>query len=116
MFAGSRGKKEIASQLSGFAGILQVDGYAAYKALVKDTRTKSRVTLAFCLAHTRRKFVAVFKTTSSPFAREVIEMIAAVYAIEKRIRGKSADERRAIRQAETKPTPRASGVKLESRA
>ncbi len=102
VFAGSRGKKEIVSQLSGFAGILQVDGYAAYKALVKDMPAKSRVTLAFCLAHARRKFVAVFKTTSSPFAKEVIETIAAVYAIEKRIRGKGANERRAVRQAETK--------------
>jgi transposase len=103
VFAGGRSKKEIASQLSGFTGILQVDGYAAYKALVKDERTESRITLAFCLTHARRKFVAVFKTTNSPFAKEAIETIAMVYAIEKRIRGKSADERRAIRQVETKP-------------
>jgi transposase len=103
VFAGSRGKKEIAAQLSGFEGILQVDGYAAYKALVKDADTKSRVTLAFCLAHARRNFVRVFKTTRSPFAEEVIERIAAVYAIEKRIRGKTEELRKAVRQAETKP-------------
>jgi len=42
VFAGGRSKKEIASQLSGFTGILQVDGYAAYKALVKDERAESR--------------------------------------------------------------------------
>ena len=41
--------------------------------------------------------------TNSPFAREVIERIGAVYAIEERIRGLDADERRAARQAETKP-------------
>jgi len=35
----------------------------------------------------------VFKTTSSPFAKEFIETIAAVHAIEKRIRGKSAELR-----------------------
>jgi hypothetical protein len=29
---------------------------------------QSRVTLAFCLAHARRDFVKVFKTTRSPFA------------------------------------------------
>lgn len=103
VFAGSRGKKEIAAQLIGFSGILQVDGYAAYKALVKDAMTKSGVTLAFCLAHARRKFVAVFKTTKSPFAREVIESIAAIYAIEGRIRGKSAAFRKAARQTEAKP-------------
>ena len=61
VFAGGRGKKEIAAQLSTFEGVLQVDGYAAYKALVKDGDTKDRITLAFCLVHARRKFVAVFK-------------------------------------------------------
>ena len=90
-------------QLADFAGVLQVDGYGAYKALVKDAQTKDRIKLAFCLAHARRKFVAVFKSTWSPFAREVIETIAAIYAIEKRIRGKDADERRAVRQAESQP-------------
>ncbi|OAI31153.1 hypothetical protein A1351_21925 [Methylosinus sp. R-45379] len=112
VFADGRSKKEIASQLSGFTGILQVDGYAAYKALVKDEGAESRVTLAFCLAHARRKFVAVFKTTNSPFAKEVIETIALLYAIEKRIRGKSADERRAVRQAETKPIMEALHARL----
>jgi hypothetical protein len=71
-------RQMIAAQLSGFSGVLQVDGYAAYKALVKDAQTRSRVTLAFCLAHARRKFVAVFKTTQSPIAKEAIEKIAAV--------------------------------------
>jgi transposase len=103
VFAPGRGKKEITMQLADFAGVLQVDGYAAYKALLKDARTKDRVKLAFCLAHARRKFVAVFKSTRSPFAREVIEAIATIYAVEKRIRGKGADERRAVRQAESLP-------------
>jgi transposase len=112
VFAESRGKKEIASQLSTFKGVLQVDGYAAYKALVGDHRTKDRISLAFCLTHARRKFVAVFKSTRSPFAKEVIETISAVYAIEKRIRGTSADERRAVRQAETRPIMEALHAKL----
>jgi transposase len=33
----------------------------------------------------------------------VVETIATIYAIEKRIRGTSADERRAVRQAESRP-------------
>jgi transposase len=112
VFADSRGKKEIAAQLSGFEGILQVDGYAAYKALVKDAESKGRITLAFCLAHARRNFVRVFKTTRSPFAEEVIERIAAVYAIEKRIRSKTAELRKAVRQAETKPLMEALHARL----
>jgi hypothetical protein len=34
----------------------------------------------------------VYKTTQSPFAREVIERLQAVYAIEAAIRGSSAEE------------------------
>ncbi|WP_283843494.1 IS66 family transposase [Bradyrhizobium barranii] len=68
--------EEIAGQLKGFSGILQVDGYAAYKALARDHG--GAIQLAFCLAHARRKFVEVFKTTQSPFAREVIERLQAV--------------------------------------
>ena len=100
----SRGKKEIAAQLAGFAGVLQVDGYAAYKSLAGREAVEGRIVLAYCLAHARRKFVKCHKTTKSPFAKEVIERIAAVYAIEKRIRGDDADQRRAVRQArEPKP-------------
>ena len=112
VFAESRGKKEIAAQLAKFAGVLQVDGYAAYKSLEKDARTAGKIRLAFCLAHARRKFVAVHKTTKSPFAREVIERLAEVYAIEKRIRGTSAENRRAVRQVETKPIMEALHARL----
>jgi hypothetical protein len=102
VFAGSRGKKEIAAQLTAFSGVLQVDGYGAYKALAKDD-AGGKIALAFCLAHARRKFVAVFKAANSPFAKEVIERIAAIYAIEKKIRGMEAGQRRAVRRTETKP-------------
>ena len=94
VFAGGRGKKEIVAQLAGFEGVLQVDGYAAYVSLAGDAKTSGRIRLAYCLVHARRNFVKVNKTTNSPFAREVIERIGAVYAIEERIRGLDADERR----------------------
>jgi transposase len=81
--------------------VLQVDGYAAYKAL--DKGKTGTIELAFCLAHARRKFVSVLKATNSPFAKEVIERIAAIYAIEKTIRGIKAEQRGAVRQSETKP-------------
>jgi transposase len=112
VFAESRGKKEIAAQLAKFSGVLQVDGYAAYKSLEKDERTAGKIRMAFCLAHARRKFVAVHKTTKSPFAREVIERLAEVYAIEKRIRGTSAENRLAVRQVETKPIMQALHARL----
>ena len=114
VFAGGRGKREILTQLTGFEGVLQVDGYAAYASLAGDKKTSGKIRLAFCLVHARRNFVDVHKTTNSPFAKEVIERIAAVYAIEKRIRGLDADQRRAVRQAETKPLMEALKARLEA--
>jgi transposase len=61
------------------------------------------VVLAFCLAHARRKFFEFHKGTSSPIALEALRQIAAIYAVETRIRGMSAAERLAVRQAESKP-------------
>ncbi|MEY9590589.1 transposase [Bradyrhizobium yuanmingense] len=101
VFADSRGTEAIAGQLTGFSGILQVDGYAAYKALARGHG--GAIQLAFCLAHARRKFVEVFKTTESPFAREVIERLQAVYAIEVEIRGSSAEQRLAARRIRSAP-------------
>jgi transposase len=101
VFANGRGTEEIAGQLTGFSGILQVDGYAAYKALARDHG--GAIQLAFCLAHARRKFVEVYKTTQSPFAREVIERLQALYVIETGIRGSSAEQRLAARRTRTAP-------------
>lgn len=114
VFAGGRGKKEIATQLQGYEGILQVDGYAAYKALANDKDGARKISLAYCLVHARRNFVRVHKTTKSPFAQEVITRIAAIYEIEKKIRGKSAQERLCVRQAETKPLMDALKARLEA--
>ncbi|MCP1758605.1 MULTISPECIES: IS66 family transposase [Bradyrhizobium] len=101
VFANGRGTEEIAGQLTGFSGILQVDGYAAYKALARHHG--GAIQLAFCLAHARRKFVEVSKTTQSPFAREVIERLQAVYAIEAEIRGSSAEQRLSTRRTTSAP-------------
>src|SRR5436189_5862133 len=110
VFAASRGTDEIAGQLTGFCGILQVDGYAAYKALARGHG--GAIQLAFCLAHARRRFVDVYKTTRSPFAQEVIERLQAVYAIEAEIRGSSAEQRLAARCSRTAPLMEALKTRL----
>ena len=72
VFATGRDTEAIIAQLGDrFAGVMQVDGYGAYKALARRTKP-GRIRLAFCLAHARRKFVAVHKTTQSPRALEVV--------------------------------------------
>ena len=72
------------------------------------------LTLAFCWTHWRRKFVDIEESGPAPIAHEAIVRIAALYAIESRIRRRSADERRAIRQAETKPLVETLKVWLET--
>ena len=103
VFAEGRDTTAVTDQLATFSGILQVDGYSAYKALARGRSKDRPIRLAFCLAHARRKFVKLFKTTGSEVARDVIARIAAVYAIEAHINGRDAETRRAVRQIETKP-------------
>jgi transposase len=110
VFADGRGTAKVAPQLAGFSGIPQVDGYAAYKALARDHG--GSIQLAFCLALARRRFVKVYKSTNSPFAREVIERIAGIYAIEAEIRGRSAPERQQARQFRSKSLMDALNVRL----
>ncbi|MGZ9723677.1 IS66 family transposase [Rhizobium miluonense] len=107
-FAESRSAREVEEQLSSFAGLLQVDGYQAYKTLAKR-RGKSNVAplrLAFCLAHARRKFVDVVKLTGSSEALSILARIAEIYRIEARLRGESADTRVFVRRREAAPIMR----------
>lgn len=96
VYAADRKTERPEAHLSGFAGILQVDGYGAYTALA---RRHQRIRLAFCWAHVRRKFYELAE--SSPVAADVLRRIASLYAIEEEIRGLSADERRAVRNQRT---------------
>lgn len=102
VFAQGRGKAEIQSQLVSYHGFLQVDAYKAYKSLARPGRKAGTITLAYCLAHARRKFVDVYKKYKSELAKTVIERLAEIYAIEARIRGTSAEHRLSVRQAKTK--------------
>ncbi len=77
---------------------MQCDGYAAYKTIADDARIGDAITLAFCWAHLIRQLFDIAKGGSAPIASEALERIAALYAIENTIRGKSAEERRAVRQ------------------
>lgn len=112
-YAPGRGAVHGLKLLENYRGIVQCDGYAAYKAIADDARTGDAITLAFCWVHLRRQFFDIAKGGSAPIASEALERIAALYAIEKTIRGKSADERRAVRQEKSKPLVLALKIWLE---
>lgn len=99
-YAPGRGAEHPKALLAGYRGILQCDGYAAYKALAA---ANGGITLAFCWSHARREFIELAKGKTAPIATEILKRIAALYAIEAEIRGKPATLRRAIRQARSRP-------------
>jgi len=88
--------------LKDFTGTLQVDGYAGYNRLLK--RPAQDIRLAYCWAPARRKLHEVAQTGTTPIADEGLKQIAALYQVEKDIRGQSPEARRAARQEWSKPT------------
>ncbi len=101
-YAPGRGAVHALKLLDGYRGIVQCDGYAAYKTIANAAPDEA-ITLAFCWAHLRRRFFDIAEGGPAPIASEALERIAALYAIEKTIRGRSADERRAVRRDRSKP-------------
>jgi transposase len=77
---------------AGFAGVLRVDGYAGYNALGRS----NQVQLAYCWSHVRRGLYEL--AASRPVAAEALVRIAQLYVVEKEIRGRSPEDRRATRQ------------------
>jgi transposase len=99
VYAPDRKAERPIAHLDGFSGILQVDGYGAYRTLAE----KRSVTLAFCWAHVRRPFYELAAAGPAPIAGEMLRRIAELYRIEDDIRGRSADERRTARQERSRP-------------
>src|SRR6202035_1271252 len=100
-YAPGRGAVHALKLLDHYRGIVQCDGYAAYKTIV-NTASDEAITLAFCWAHLRRRFFDIAEGGPAGIASGALARIAALYAIEKSIRGRSAAERRAVRQEKSK--------------
>jgi len=97
-YSPGRGAVHLHTLLEDYRGIVQCDGYAPYKQL-----PEGRTTLAFCWAHVRRGFFEIARKGNAPIATQALLRIAALYRIEETIRGKSAEERRAVRREQSAP-------------
>lgn len=97
-YAPGRGKQYGVDLLKNYAGIVQCDGYAVYKTL-----DPTRVTLAFCWSHLRRKFHKIAKSDETSIAAEAMVRITQLYGVEAAIRGKSPAERLAVRREKSAP-------------
>jgi transposase len=102
LYSEDRSHKHPIEHLATFKGTLQVDAFQGFDRLA-GARKAGDVVLAHCWAHTRRKFHDVHQATSSPIAAEALQSIAALYVVEAEIRGRSADQRRLMRAAKSRP-------------
>ena len=98
-YAPGRGKEHAAALLAGYRGILQCNGYAAYKARAGE----KGATLAFCWSHVRRGFYDLARGGAAPVAVEALKRIGELYAIEAEIRGRPSTERQAARGERSRP-------------
>ena len=109
--------------LVGWRGILQADAYGGYNGLYDPRRDGGAVTPALCWAHARRGFFELADIASSarrgpnaapvsPIALEAVKRIDAIFAIERGINGKTAEERQRHRQEHSKPLVDELGVWL----
>ena len=100
-FEDSRGAECVARHLSGFSGILQVDGYSAYSNLAKaraKTGSNETIQLAGCWAHLRRKFYDLHISGVSQTATDTIVAMTELWKVEDAVRGKDAGTRARRRQ------------------
>jgi transposase len=105
------------AHLAGYTGILQADAYDGYGKLYEPGRTAGPIVEAACWVHARRPFFAMAdieenarrkaagkkEIALSPIAIEVVRRIDALFAIERSINGKSAEERLAVRRDKSRP-------------
>lgn len=86
-------------RLRAFRGILQADAYSGFNALYES----GRVVEAACWTHARRHFHDELLANASPLAREAIERMQPLFAIEAEIHGQPPEARLAARQARAAP-------------
>lgn len=102
-FEDSRAGDCVARHLTGYTGIVQVDGYTAYNRLIEPSRPGGPASLAACWAHVRRKFFELHTAGLSDTATRTVERMAGLWEIEASIRGQSSEQRRSVRQAQSAP-------------
>jgi len=105
------------AHLANYTGILQADAFGGYIKLYEPQRSPGLIREAACWVHARRPFFAMAdleenarrkaagkkEIVISPVAMEIVRRIDALFEIERSINGQSADQRKAVRQAQSAP-------------
>ena len=103
---GSRGGEIARTQLRGYKGIIQTDGYKVYEIF----ENVPGITTLACWAHVRRKFVDAQK--SNPKAGEVVQYIAKLYTLEENLRHDGATEEKIRQERQRLASPILEGIRL----
>ncbi|UWU83055.1 IS66 family transposase [Bradyrhizobium yuanmingense] len=99
--------------LAAFTGILQADCYNGFEPLFDPQKKVLPITPAYCFAHARRGFFELADIEKnaregkrgkpvSPIALEAVRRLDALFEIERAINGCDAEDRRAVRQEQSK--------------
>src|SRR5256885_3353938 len=105
------------AHLTNYSGILQADAFGGYTKLYEPQRSPGPIREAACWVHARRPFFAMAdleenarrkaagkkEIVISPVAMEIVRRIDALFEIERSINGQNADQRKAVRQAQSAP-------------
>jgi transposase len=97
-FTLSRGRDGPKYFLKDYKQVLLADAYGGYNGVVAG----NEITRAGCWAHARRKIVDAEKAAPE-IAREAVELVRALYAVEHRGKDLSAAERLELRQTDSAP-------------
>lgn len=99
-FTTSRKRDGPMAFLANYAGYVHADAYAGYDAVY--LRSDGRIIECACMAHVRRKFFEA-RESNPQYCHELLEWIRQLYDIEDRAQSLSAEDRVALRQAESVP-------------
>src|SRR6476661_1321133 len=116
-YSRDRAGEHAQAHLAGYAGILQADAYGGYTKLYEATRNPGPIIEAACWVHARRPFFVLADVAAnarrkahgrtanvlSPLALEAVRRIDALFDIERRVNGDSAERRRQVRQEASAP-------------
>jgi transposase len=97
-FTLNRGRDGPKYFLRDYQQVLLADGYGGYDGVVAG----NAITRAGCWSHSRRKFIDAEKV-SPEIAREAVELIGALFRVERQAKDFSVEQRLALRQAKSAP-------------
>jgi len=97
-FTLNRGRDGPKYFLKDYRQVLLADGYGGYNGVVAG----NEIVRAGCWAHARRKIIEAEKVAPE-IAREAVEMVRVLYAVERQARDASVPERLRLRQEQSAP-------------